>query len=47
MRCKAHLPVIAVLCLAAACSPKAQVKGTLTGAPEARLVVKKLAAPDL
>ena len=45
MRYKAHLPVIAVLCLAEACSPKAQVKGTLTGAPEARLVVKKLAAP--
>jgi hypothetical protein len=43
MKNQVCLPALAAFCIgAAACSPKAEVKGMLTGAPDTQIVVKQL-----
>ena len=43
MKNQVYLPALAAFCIgAAACSPKAEVKGMLTGAPDTQIVVKQL-----
>lgn len=45
--CRNLLLAAAVLVAASSCSDKAQIKGTLTGAPETQVIVKKLSGSSL